>query len=618
MLVEQPHDLGRVHRGAATDRDDRVGLELLAHHLGAALDGLDGGLRLDVVDDSEGDAIVTGAQLVDDLVDDAELLHHLVAHDDGLLDAVHVAQVLDGVRLEVRLGRNLEPLHVIVPPSDALDVDQVHGLDVAGHRVAAVGAAAQGQRRGNRVVDVADAAERARLVPDDAAGVHAQAVLAHQRLVVRVDGGGVAGTELEHLLAHLEGLLLVVGLEHGLHRGELLVGQRLVVGDLLAFGGEDRRVGGDLEAGGLGDELRGLARHHGVEDRLLAGAGGAAEHVLLQLRLLVRVDEVCLAALELLDERRVDVLVGDNGLLGGADHAVIEVLGEDQVVRRTFDVHIGIDVGRSVAGADAEGGLAGGVRGLDHAGAAGGQDGGDARVLHQRAGRLDGRVFDPLHAVLGCACFDRGVADDLRGGHGRLLGARVEAEHDRTAGLECQQRLEDGGGGRVGDRGDTGDDADRLGDLVYAHDLVLADQADGLLPGHVVGDVLAGEDVLGGLVFDETTAGLIDGHLREHQMLVQGRDGRLGDDAVDLLLIELLELVKGLETLLDKGVDLGFGRRALLLGARLGGRLDLCCFCHEYSSTSCGFIPLSLPPSPGGSSIHMLAIAHLWPTSQST
>ena len=294
------------------------------------------------------------------------------------------------------------------------------------------------------------------------------------------------------------------------------------------------------------------------------------------------------------------------------------MLGEDQVVRRTFDVHIGIDVGRSVAGADAEGGLAGGVRGLDHAGAAGGQDGGDARVLHQRAGRLDGWVFDPLHAVLGCACFDRGVADDLRGGHGRLLGARVEAEHDRTAGLECQQRLEDGSGGRVGDRGDTGDDADRLGDLVYAHDLVLADQADGLLPGHVVGDVLAGEDVLGGLVFDETTAGLIDGHLREHQMLVQGRDGRLGDDAVDLLLIELLELVKGLETLLDKGVDLGFGRRALLLGARLGGRLDLCCFCHEYSSTSCGFIPLSLPPSPGGSSIHMLAIAHLWPTSQST
>ena len=80
---------------------------------------------------------------------------------------------------------------------------------------------------------------------------NAQAVLAHQRLVVRVDGGGVAGTELEHLLAHLEGLLLVVGLEHGLHRGELLVGQRLVVGDLLAFGGEDRRVGGDLEAGGL-------------------------------------------------------------------------------------------------------------------------------------------------------------------------------------------------------------------------------------------------------------------------------------------------------------------------------------------------------------------------------
>ncbi len=275
------------------------------------------------------------------------------------------------------------------------------------------------------------------------------------------------------------------------------------------------------------------------------------------------------------------------------------MLGEDQVVRRTFDVDIGIDVGRSVAGADAEGGLAGGVRGLDHAGAAGGQDGGDARVLHQRAGRLDGRVFNPLHAVLGCACFDRGIADDLRGGHGRLLGARVEAEDNRTAGLECQQRLEDGGGGRVGDRGDTGDDADRL-----ATSSMPMTSSSRIRPtvfaGHVVGDVLAGEDVLGGLVFDETTAGLIDGHLREHEMLVQGRDGRLGDDAVNLLLVELLELVKGLETLLDKGVDLGFGRALFSLGLGLAGASTCVASAMNIPSTSCGFIPLSLPPSPGG------------------
>ncbi len=74
MLVEQPHNLGGIHRGAAANRDDRVRLELLAHHLSALFDGLDGGLRLDVVDDAEGHTVRAGAQLVDDLVDNAELL----------------------------------------------------------------------------------------------------------------------------------------------------------------------------------------------------------------------------------------------------------------------------------------------------------------------------------------------------------------------------------------------------------------------------------------------------------------------------------------------------------------------------------------------------------------
>ena len=310
--------------------------------------------------------------------------------------------------------------------------------------------------------------------------------------------------------------------------------------------------------------------------------------------------------------------MGDDGLLGGADHAVIEVLGEHQIVGGAHDVNIGVNVGRGVAGTHAEGGLAGGVSGLDHARTTGGEDRGHARVLHQRAGGLDGRVLDPLDTVLGSTGLDGGVAHNLGGLDGALLRAGVEAEDDRAACLQGDEGLEDGGGGRVGDRGDAGDHADGLGDLIDAHHIVFADDAHGLLAGQIVGDVLAGEDVLGGLVFDQTTVGLLDGHLGEHQVLVQGCDGSLGHDVVNLLLIELLELVKGLETLLDKGVDLGFGRRALLLGARLGGRLDLCCFCHEYSSTSCGFIPLSLPPSPGGSSIHMLAIAHLWPTSQST
>ena len=585
VLVQQPHDLGRIHRGTTADGDDGIRLELLAHHGGAALDGFDARLRLDIIDDTEGHAVGTCAQLIDDLVDDAELLHDLIAHDDGLFDAVHVAQVLDGIRLEVGLGRNLEPLHVVVPPSDALDVDEVDCLDVAGHGVAAVGAAAQGQGRGDGVVDVAHAAEGARGVPDDTAGVHALAVLADQVTVVGVDGGGVAGAMLQHGFAHLEGLFLVVGLQHGLDRSKLLHGQRLVLADFLALSGKDGGVFRNLEAGGLGDVLRGLARHHGVELRGLSGVSGAAEHVLLELGLLVSVHEIGLATLEFLDQRIVDVLVGDDGLLGSADHAVIEVLGKNQIVGCTHDVDVLVNVCRSVARADAQGRLAGGVCGLDHARTTGGKDGGDTIMFHQGASGLDGRMLDPLNTVLRSACCDSGIANDLGGRDGAVLCARVEAEDDRAAGLQCDQRLEDGGGGRVGDRGHASDDANRLGDFVDAQHVVLADDADGLLTSQIVGDMLAGEDVLGGLVFDQTTVGLLDGHLGEHQVLVQGCDGSLGHDVVNLLLIELLEFIKSLQALLDQSVDLSLGCGELLFRSRLGRLFLLLCVCHLKSSS---------------------------------
>lgn len=178
--------------------------------------------------------------------------------------------------------------------------------------------------------------------------MHAQAVLTDEVVVVRVDRGGMAGTVLEHLLAHLEALLFVGELEHGVHRRELLHGERLVLAHLGAFGGEDRGILGDFEAGFVRDVLRRLARDHGVEFRGLAGERGTAEHVFLELGLLLVVDEVCLAALQFLDERRVDVLVRDDRLLGGADHAVVEVLRKDKVVRHALHVDVVVDVGRAL------------------------------------------------------------------------------------------------------------------------------------------------------------------------------------------------------------------------------------------------------------------------------
>ena len=67
-------------------------------------------------------------------------------------------------------------------------------------------------------------------------------------------------------------------------------------------------------------------------------------------------------------------------------------------------------------------------------------------------------------------------------------------------------------------------------------------------------------------------------------MLVQGCDGCLGHDVVDLLLIELFEFVKSLQALLDQSVDLSLGCGELLFRSRLG-RLFLLCVCHLKSSS---------------------------------
>ena len=126
--------------------------------------------------------------------------------------------------------------------------------------------------------------------------MHALAVLADQVTVVGVDGGGVAGAMLQHGFAHLEGLFLVVGLQHGLDRSKLLHGQRLVLADFLALSGEDGGVFRNLEAG-AGVYCGDLPGTTELSFGGLAGVCGAAEHVLLELGLLLGVHEIALRRL---------------------------------------------------------------------------------------------------------------------------------------------------------------------------------------------------------------------------------------------------------------------------------------------------------------------------------
>ena len=534
VLVHHPHDLAGVHSGATADGDDDVRLKE-SHLLGAATCALQRRIGLDVVE-----AVVGDAHLVELGLDGAGvaiLEEELVGDDEGALLAHDGTELVEGdgrgTLLEVDLLGSAEPQHVLTALGHSLNVDQVLHPNVLGDGVAAPGAAAQGQRRLHaKVVQVTDAAVRGRGVDDDTAGLHD--VLEQADLLglggVHVQRGGVARATGEHqVLGLVDGLLEVLGMVHGQDRGELLVGELLLGGvgggDL---GDQDLGLGGNLDAGELGD----LGGSH-AGDAVIEGA--VLEHGGTQgLHLGTLLDEVAAALLELGLNLVIDGVDDGHGLLGSADHAVVEGLGVDDGV--DGEQHVGgvVDDDRGVTGANAQGGLARGVGGLDHARATGGED--DVDVAHDHVGQLDGGDIDPADDALGGAGLDGGVKHELGGGDGALGGSRVRGDDDGVAGLQADQRLEDRSGGGVGRRDDGAHDADGLGDLGDAVGLVALQDTTGLGVLVSVVDVLCGVVVLDDLVLKNAAAGLLDGHLRQRDTSLVGGHGGLIEDLVDLLL----------------------------------------------------------------------------------
>ncbi len=348
-------------------------------------------------------------------------------------------------------------------------------------------------------------------------------------------------------------------LEQGEHRRQLLAGERLVRADPAGgLGQQDGRVLGDGEAGLFGDPDRGLADDTGVElgVRAVLRVRPGPEDELLELRLLLCGAHVGVQPLELAQRFVVDGGVDDRRLLRGAHHAVVEVLAQNDVGHRAGQLRARLDVGRDVARADAQRRLPARIRRPDHRVAAGRQDERHTGVVHQLPGALDRRLRHPLDAVLRRTRGDSGVAHDLGGLHGAVLRVRVERENDRAARLQRDERLEDRRRRRVRHRGETGDDSDRFGDLDDPEQIVAGDDADGLRVAHPVGHVLAGEDVLGRLVLEDTTAGLGHGGEGELAVLVEGGDRCLLHDVVDGGLVEVLVVEQCLLGLADENVDL--------------------------------------------------------------
>ena len=354
------------------------------------------------------------------------------------------------------------------------------------------------------------------------------------------------------LLAHI--LVVGAGVE-GQDGPQLLVGVGVAPAHAVLTGHQDPGGGGDLvQAGQLGDGLHAAAHDLGVH-----GAVGA-EDELAQLLPLGIVQEVGALLLHLGLDGGDHVLVADDGLLGGADGAVVEGLGIQDALDRQGQVAGLLQVGGAVARAHADGGGAGGVGRADHGGAAGGQDHGHVPVAHQVVGGLHGGDGDAGHQVLVAARLSDGLPDDLDGLHDAAQGRGVGGEHDGVARLDGDLRLIKGGGGGVGRGDEAGDDTHGHGDGADLLHVVPVQLAHGLHVLDVLVDAPAAEDVLDDLILDLAEAGVLMGHLGQTAGVAHAGVGDGADDVVHLGLGHVGQFLLGLLRRLYQLTDLLHGQ----------------------------------------------------------
>ena len=297
--------------------------------------------------------------------------------------------------------------------------------------------------------------------------------------------------------------------------------------DAFHFADQDFGSGRHRDASQFGDAGSLLPDDPGVE-------GSVYQNGLANLFGFGGVEEVAAAVCEFGAHGVIHTVQHDDGLLRGADHAVVEGLGVDDGVDSQNDIGAVIDDGGGVARADTQCRLAGGVRRLDHAGTAGGKN--DVRLFHEQVGHVQRGHVNPVDDTCGGAGGNGGIQYQARGGDGGLFGAGVGRDDDGVACLECQQALEDGGGSGVGRGDDGGNHAEWLGDLRHAVSLVLLNDAAGAGVAVGVVDVLGGVVVLDDLVLHDAHAGLLDCQLGERDARLIGGDGGSPENGVHLLL----------------------------------------------------------------------------------
>ncbi len=199
---------------------------------------------------------------------------------------------------------------------------------------------------------------------------------------------------------------------------EFFGGERVLSADAGEFDADDRGVGRDFEAGHARDFLRRLADAVGID------AKGAGNEELGESGGLLLVGDVGVVAAQEIGDAGAQRAFGDDSLFAGAERAVVEGFAGDDFGDGVVDIGGGVDEHRDVSGADAVSGLAARVCGLDHGGAAGGEDHGSARVLHQGGGAVHGGGLHALDEAFGSARGGSGAGEDIDGGN-RSSGRRA-------------------------------------------------------------------------------------------------------------------------------------------------------------------------------------------------
>ncbi len=324
----------------------------------------------------------------------------------------------------------------------------------------------------------------------------------------------------------------------------------MLLADAVEFDDEDGGVGRDREAG-HGSDFGGRLADAGGIDGPVGGDQEFAEGLLL-----FGVAEVGFACLEGGEDAIFQGLLGDDGLLAGADGAVVEGLAFDDFGDGVGDVGRAFEQDGNVAGPDAEGRFAAGVGGVHDAVSAGGEDDAGALVAHQGVGAVEAGVAEALDDVFGGAGFESGAIEEAGGGAGAADGARVRAEDDGVAGFEGDQDFVDGGGGGVGGGQNGGDDADGNGIFDDAFFGDFAQHADGAHAAHPARQQVGVQQVFGDLIFDVAVAGFFDGHGGEGFGVGAAGGGHAFDDGINLRLVEGAVLLPGGVSLFDLGADL--------------------------------------------------------------